>query len=62
MDCNSNKEGNGDRDKGGRQATATAMASKRIMATAMTVVGDKEGIGDGGMSNGDGNESGGQAN
>jgi hypothetical protein len=35
------------------------MATKRIMATATTVVGDEEGNGDGGKSNGDGNEGGG---
>ena len=39
--------------------TAKAMATKRMMATATMVAGDKEGNGDGGKSNGDGNEGGG---
>jgi hypothetical protein len=39
-----------------------AMATKRMMATATTVAGDKEDNGNGGKSNGDGNEGGGRAN
>jgi hypothetical protein len=39
---------NGDDKKGGRQATATAMATKRAMATATRVAGDQEGDGEGG--------------
>jgi hypothetical protein len=38
-----------------------AMAIKRAMATATKVTGDKEGYGNGGKSNGDGNEGGGRA-
>ncbi len=44
-------------DEGGRQATA--IATKRAMATAMRVVGKKEGNGNGGKSNGNGIEGGG---
>ncbi len=62
MDCNSNEEGNGDSDEGGKQATAVAMATKRMMATATRVVGNEEGNGDGGKSNGDGDKGGGRAN
>ncbi len=40
----------------------TARATKRMMATATTVAGNKEGNGDGGKSNGDGDKGGGQAN
>jgi hypothetical protein len=40
----------------------TAMATKRVMAMATMVAGDKEGNGKGGKSNGDGDEGGGQAN
>jgi hypothetical protein len=56
-DCNSNKEGNGDGNEGGRQATATS--TKREMAMARRVVGEEERNGDGGKSNGDGNKGGG---
>ncbi len=42
---NGDKEGVGDGNKGGGQVTAMAM--KRAMATAMRVVGNKEGNGDG---------------
>ncbi len=38
-----------------------ATATKRMMAMAMTVAGNKEGNGDCGKSNGDGNKGGGQA-
>jgi hypothetical protein len=38
------------------------MATKRMMATATTVVGNEEGNGDGGKSNGNSNEGGRQAN
>ncbi len=62
MDCNSNEVGNGDGDKGGKQATATAMATKRVMAIMMAVVGNKESYGNSGKSYGDGGEGGGQAN
>ncbi len=41
MDCNSNKAGNDEDNKGSRQATATM--TKRTMATATKVVGNKEG-------------------
>jgi hypothetical protein len=59
VDCNGNKEGNGNGDKGGRQATGTA--TKRVMATAMAVVGGKEGEGNGGKIVGVSDESGWQA-
>ncbi len=62
MDCNSDKEGNDDGNECGGRATAVAAATKRMMATAMTVVGNKEGNGDSGKSNGDGDKGGGQAN
>ncbi len=47
------EEGNGGKSdgndkKGGRQATATAMVTKRVMAAATRVVGDEEGNGKGG--------------
>ncbi len=48
------EEGNGDGNKGGRQATT--MVTKRAMATAMRVAGNKEGNGNGGKSNGNGVE------
>jgi hypothetical protein len=57
VDCNGIKEGDGDGNKGGGQATA--MGTKRTMAMATRVVGDKEGNDDGGKSDGDGNEGGG---
>ncbi len=56
MDYDSIKEGNGDSNEGGGQVTAMAM--KRAMATATRVVGDEEGNGNGGKSNGDGNKGG----
>jgi hypothetical protein len=40
-------------------ATVMAMVTKRAMGTATRVVGDKEGNGNGGKSNGGGNECGG---
>ncbi len=40
MDCNSNKSGNDEDNKGGRQATATV--TKRMMATATRVADNKE--------------------
>ena len=57
MDCDGNKEGNGDGNVGGRRVRV--MATKRVMATATRVVGNKEGNGNGGKSNGGGNECGG---
>jgi hypothetical protein len=48
--------GNGDSDKGGRQAMATAM--KRAMVTTMRVVGNEEDDSNGGKSDGDGNKGG----
>jgi hypothetical protein len=57
VDCNGNAEGNGNRNEDGGQVTA--MATKKAMAIATRVVGDKEGNGNGGKSNGDGNKSGG---
>jgi hypothetical protein len=62
VDCNGNKEGNGDSNKGGRQATMMAMATTRAMATATRMAGNKEGNGDGGKSNCNGDEGGGQSN
>ncbi len=44
--------------KGGRQVTATA--TKRVMAMAIRVVGNKEGYGNSGKSDGDGVKVGGQ--
>jgi hypothetical protein len=44
--------------EGGGQATATAM--KRAMAMAMRVAGNKEDIGDGGKSDGNGVKGGGR--
>jgi hypothetical protein len=41
---------------------ATVMATKRMMATAATVAGNKEGRGNGGKSNGDDDEGGRQEN
>jgi hypothetical protein len=58
MNGGGSKEGNGNGKEGGRQATATAR--KRAMATAIRVVGDKEGIGDGGKSDGNGVKGGGR--
>ncbi len=57
VECDGNKEGNSNGNKGGRQATVTAM--KRGIAMGTKVVGNKEGKGDGGKSNDDGNEGGG---
>ncbi len=62
MDCNSNKEGDGDGNEWGGQAMALAAATKRMMAKARTVAGNKEGNVDGGKSNGDGDNGGGGAN
>jgi hypothetical protein len=56
VDCNGNKEGNGNGDKGGGQATA--MATKRVMAMATRVVRDKQGNSDGGKNNGNGGKGG----
>jgi hypothetical protein len=56
---NGDKEGNGGSNKGGDQVTA--MATKRVMVTAMRVAGDKEGNGNKGKSNGNSNTSGRQA-
>jgi hypothetical protein len=58
MNGGESKEGDGDVNNGGGQVTATA--TKRVMATAMRVAGDKEGHGDGGKSDGDGIKGGGQ--
>jgi hypothetical protein len=62
VDCNSNKEGNCDGNEGSGQAMVMPTATKRMMATVTMVAGDKEGNGDGGKSNGDGDEGGGEAN
>ncbi len=43
-------------------ATDTATATKRAIAMATMVAGNKEGNGDAGKSNGDGDEGGRQAN
>jgi hypothetical protein len=56
VDCNNNKEGNGDGNEGGEQLTA--MATKRAMAAATRLVVNKEGNGDSGKSNGDNDEGG----
>ncbi len=57
MDCNGNKEGDGNGNKGGGQLMTTVM--KRAMAMASRVVGNKEGNGNKGKSNGDSNMGGG---
>ncbi len=57
MGCNGNKEGNGNCDEGGRQATVKGI--KWAMARARRVAGDEEGNGDSGKSNGNGNKGGG---
>jgi hypothetical protein len=49
-------KGNGNCNKGGRRAMA--MATKRMMAMATRVAGDKEGNGYGCKSDGDGNKGG----
>jgi hypothetical protein len=54
VDCNSNKESNGDGNKGGRQAMVTV--TKRAMAMVTRVVHDKEGNGNGSKSDGNGNK------
>jgi hypothetical protein len=51
---NGNKEGDGDSNNGGMQAMAAAI--KRAMVIATRVVGDKEGNGDCGKRNGNGNK------
>jgi hypothetical protein len=56
VDRDGAEEGDGDGNEGGRQATATA--TKRVMAMATRVVGNKEGNGDGGKSNSNGDEGG----
>jgi hypothetical protein len=54
--------GNGDEERDGNSARgsgqAIAMVTKRAIAMAMRVAGDKEGDGDSGKSNGDGNKGG----
>ncbi len=57
MDHDGNEEGDGNGDKGGNLAAVTA--TKRVMATATRVAGDKDGNGDGSKSFGNGNEGGG---
>jgi hypothetical protein len=57
----SSKEGDGDGKKGGGRATAMATAMKRAMAMAMRVAGDEEGNCNGGKSNCDFVEGGGQS-
>jgi hypothetical protein len=42
--------------------TATARATKRVIETATMLAGDEESNGDGGKSNGEGDEGGGRAN
>jgi hypothetical protein len=59
VDCNGNKEGNGNGNEGGGQERATA--TKRAMATAMAVVGGKEGESESGKIVGIGDEVGWQA-
>ncbi len=54
MDCNGNKEGDGNSNKGGGRVTA--MATKRARATAMRVAGNEEGNCNRGKSNGDGDK------
>jgi hypothetical protein len=58
MNGGGSKEGHGNDEDGGGQATAAV--TKRAMARAMRVVGDKEGNGNGGKSDGSGAEDGGQ--
>ncbi len=55
--CDGNKEGDDDGNKGGGQAKR--MATKRAMAMATWVVGDKEGNCKGSKRDGNGNEGGG---
>ncbi len=43
-------------------AMVSATATKRMMVTVTMVAGNKEGNGDGGKSNSDGDKGGGQAN
>jgi hypothetical protein len=52
-----NKEGDGNGNKGGRQAMATA--TKRVVVLVMRVAGNKEGNGNSGKSNGYGDKGGG---
>jgi hypothetical protein len=56
VDCAGNKEGNGHGNEGDREATA--MVTKRAMATVTRVVGDKAGNGNSGTSNGNSNKGG----
>jgi hypothetical protein len=58
MNGSGSKEGDGNGDKGGRQAMVTA--TKRVTATAMRVAGNNEGNGNGGKSDGDGVKGGGR--
>ncbi len=62
MDCNGNKEGNGDSNKVGRRVMVVATVTKRAMLMAMRVSGNKEGNCKGGKSNGDSNKGGRQEN
>jgi hypothetical protein len=57
MNGGGSKEGDGNGDDGGRQARVTV--TKRAIATAMRVVGKKDGNGNGGKSNGNSVEGGG---
>jgi hypothetical protein len=59
MNSGGRKEGNGNSNKGGRQAMTTV--TKRAMATSMRVTGNKESNGNGGKSDGDNDEGGGQS-
>ncbi len=52
MECNGNEEVDGNSDKGGRQAMATA--TKRATVTATRVVGDEKAM----ATSADGNEGG----
>ncbi len=59
MECNWDEEGDGNSTKGGGQATA--MATKWAMAMATSVVGNKEGNGNGSKNDGNGSKGGGRA-
>ncbi len=56
MDCDGDEEGNGDWDEGGGRAMATGMKKATVMV--MRVVGNEEGNGNGGKSDGNEDEGG----
>ncbi len=64
MECDKESDGFGDKsdgNEGGRRLTVTrAMATTWLMATVTRLAGDEEGKGEGGKSDGDGDEGGGR--